>query len=70
MTDISDSEKQRVALARGYYNEIASRLNTRLDIVPDKLFASLAGLKRRNLMEAAGFERAPVKVKLSGGVEV
>ena len=52
--------EQRIALARGYYNQIASQLNTRIEIIPDKLFAWLAGLERRNLMEAAGFERAPV----------
>jgi hypothetical protein len=57
--------EQRIALARGYFNEIATAWNTRLEQVPDRFVAVPAGMKRQPLMEAAGFERAAVKVDLA-----
>jgi hypothetical protein len=57
--------EQRIALARDYYNDIATFYNTRLQIVPDRFVAPLAGLRPRSLMTAADFERAPVKVNLA-----
>lgn len=61
--EIGDTES-RIALARAYFNDIATFYNTRLEIVPDRLVAGLAGLQPRKLMESAGFERAPVAVDL------
>jgi hypothetical protein len=61
---LADTE-QRIALARDYYNDIATFYNTRLQIVPDRFVAPLAGLKPRDLMTASDFERAPVKVDLA-----
>lgn len=58
---LADTEN-RIALARGYFNEIATYFNTRLQVFPDSLIASLSGMKPRTLMEAGDFERAPVKV--------
>jgi len=58
-----DSE-QRIALARDYYNAVATFYNTRLSIVPDRFVAALARLRPRDLMAAADFERAPIKVSL------
>ena len=57
--------EERIALARDYFNDIATFYNTRLGIIPDRFVAVLAGLKVRELMRAAGFERAPVKIELS-----
>lgn len=57
--------EQRIALARGYFNEITTAWNTRLEQVPDRFVAAMAGMKRRPLMEAADFERAAVKVNLA-----
>jgi hypothetical protein len=57
--------EQRIALARDYFNEVATFYNTRLGIIPDRYAGSIAGLKPRALMEAADFERAPVKVQLA-----
>ena len=57
--------EQRIALARDYFNEIATFYNTRLGIVPDRLVAGLARLHSQTLMSAADFERAPVQVKLA-----
>lgn len=56
--------EQRIALARDYYNEIATFYNTRLEIIPDRFVAALARLRRRSLLNAADFERAPVQVHL------
>jgi hypothetical protein len=59
--NLSDTE-QRIALARSYFNSIATFYNTRLQVVPDRFIAALGGMKPRALMEANDFERAPVKV--------
>jgi hypothetical protein len=57
--------EQRIALARDYFNDIATFYNTRLGIVPDRFVAGLARLHPLTLMSAADFERAPVQVKLA-----
>jgi hypothetical protein len=56
--------EQRIALARGYFNDIATQYNTRLEIVPERFVASLAAMKPQTLMAANDFERAAVKVEL------
>ena len=62
--NLIDTE-QRVALARGYFNEIATFYNTRIEVVPDRFIAALGGLRPQALMAANDFERAPVEVNLS-----
>jgi hypothetical protein len=57
--------EQRIALARDYFNNIASFCNARLEIVPDRLIGSLMKLRPQTLLGAADFERAPVQVKLA-----
>jgi hypothetical protein len=59
--ELADTET-RVALARDYFNEIATHHNTRLEVVPDRWIAPLAGLKPRPLLGAESFERAAVSV--------
>jgi hypothetical protein len=54
--------EERIALARGYFNEIAAHYNTRLEIVPERFVAALAAMRPQTLMAAADFERAAVKV--------
>ncbi|MDR3458956.1 MAG: LemA family protein [Verrucomicrobiae bacterium] len=61
---LSDTE-QRIALARSYFNEIATHYNTRLEIVPERYVAALGAMKPQSLMEANEFERAPVTVDLT-----
>jgi hypothetical protein len=61
---LSDTE-QRIALARGYFNEIATHYNTRLEIVPERYVALLGAMKPQPLMEANDFERVPVTVDLT-----
>jgi hypothetical protein len=62
--NLADTEN-RIALARGYFNEITTHFNTRLQTVPDRFVAQLAGMKPKPLMAAAEFERAGVKVNLA-----
>jgi hypothetical protein len=57
--------EQRIALARDYFNNIATFYNTRLAIIPDRFVALLARLRTATLMSAADFERAPVQVNLA-----
>lgn len=59
------STEQRIALARAYFNNVATFYNTRLERFPDHLVATLAGLKLRALWQAEGFERAALEIKLS-----
>jgi hypothetical protein len=61
---LSDTE-QRIALARSYFNSIATFYNTRLQVVPDRFIAALGAMKPRALMEANDFERAPVEVNFA-----
>jgi len=60
-TQLVETE-QRVALARSYYNDIATQFATRLERVPDRWVAALRGMKPEALLQAADFERAVVKV--------
>jgi hypothetical protein len=57
--------EQRVALARSYFNDIATFFNTRLEIVPDRWIAALGGMRPQALLAATDFERAAVPVKLA-----
>ena len=56
--------EERIALARDYFNGIATFYNTRLTIIPDRFVAALLGCRPRKLMSAGDFERAPVEVSL------
>jgi len=60
--NLIDTE-QRIALARGYFNEIATHYNTRLQTIPDRFVAGIAAMQAQSLMSANDFERAPVKVQ-------
>ncbi|HMO27582.1 MAG TPA: LemA family protein, partial [Tepidisphaeraceae bacterium] len=59
--ELIDTE-QRIALARAYYNDIATFRNIRLQRVPDVFIATLLGHRRSPLLAADGFERQPVQV--------
>jgi hypothetical protein len=54
--ELAETE-ERIALARAYYNDIATFHNTRMELVPDRLVAPLAGLRPAPLLTADGFER-------------
>jgi hypothetical protein len=61
---LSDTE-QRIALARGYYNDIVTFYNTRLEVIPDRFVGRMARLFRQNLLQTADLERAPIEVHLA-----
>ena len=54
--------EQRIALARDYFNNVATFYNTRIEIIPDRFLASLAKFQPQQLMGAGEFERATPKV--------
>jgi len=56
--------EQRIALARGYFNEIATHFNTRLETVPERWVGALGSMTPRSLIEAEAFEREAVEVEL------
>jgi hypothetical protein len=64
---LSDTE-QRIALARSYFNDIATHYNTQLEVVPECYVAMLGGMKPQTLMAANDFERAPVKIDMDTSV--
>jgi hypothetical protein len=57
--------EQRVALARGYYNDIATQWATRLETIPECWLARLGAMRPEPLLAAADFERAAVNVRLT-----
>ena len=58
--------EDRIALARNYFNDIATFYNTRLGIFPDGMLAGLMGMRVQPLMNEAGFVRAPMLMKTPG----
>lgn len=56
--------EDRIALARGYHNSIATFYNTRLERVPDRYLAGLVKMKPEALFEAEGFTYHPAAVAL------
>ena len=63
-TELVQTE-QRIALARAYYNDIATEFATRLEVIPDRWVAALVGMKPEPLFQAVAFERAAVTVEFS-----
>lgn len=56
--------EQRIALARDYYNDIATFYSIRLEMVPERYLGLMAGLTKPDLLFSRDFERAAVEVKL------
>lgn len=54
--------EDRIALARAYYNNIATFYNTRLERVPDRYVAAIAAMTPEPLFQAEGFERQAQKI--------
>lgn len=63
-TELVQTE-QRIALARSYYNDIATEFANRLEIVPDRWVAGLVNMQPEPLFQATDFERAAVRVNLA-----
>ena len=54
--------EDRIALARAYYNNIATFYNTRLERVPDRHVAAILKMQPESLFQAEGFERQARKI--------
>ena len=54
--------EDRIALARAYYNNIATFYNTRLERVPDRYVADILKMQPESLFQAEGFERQAQKI--------
>ena len=54
--------EDRIALARAYYNNIATFYNIRLERVPDRYVAGILDLRPEALFQAEGFERQPHRI--------
>jgi hypothetical protein len=57
--------EQRVALARTYYNDIATAFATRLERIPDRWVARLGRMRPPPLLGATDFERASVPLNFA-----
>jgi hypothetical protein len=62
--DLVETE-ERIALARDYYNNIATHFNTRIEQMPDRVVCLLTVMRRFELLSARDFERAAVKVEFA-----
>jgi hypothetical protein len=62
--ELADTET-RIALARSYYNDIATSYNTRLQTIPDGLIGKIGFLKTVSLIEAEDFQRPAIEVELT-----
>ncbi len=54
--------EQRIALARTYFNDIATHYNIRLNIIPDRFVAAIIAMRPQPLLSSTGFERAPINI--------
>ncbi len=62
--NLTDTEN-RISLARGYFNDIATFYNTRLDVIPDRFIAALGAMKPQPLMEEDHFDCGNCKLTSS-----
>jgi LemA protein len=58
------STENRIAFARQFYNDSVMRYNTRIQVVPTNLIASLFGFREEPFFEVPAAEQEPVKVDL------
>lgn len=52
--------ESEIADRREYFNHCVTAWNTRIELLPDRLVASLIGARRRDLLRLPGIDRAPV----------
>jgi LemA protein len=58
------STENKIAFARQYYNDSATRYNTRTEVIPTNIIANMAGFKKEELFETAEAEREVPTVDL------
>jgi hypothetical protein len=57
--------EERIALARDYFNNIATHFNTRIEQIPERYVCALAAMRPFPLLSALDFERAAVEVSFT-----
>ena len=58
------STENKIAFARQYYNDTATRYNTRTEVIPTNIVASMSGFKKEDLFEIPEAEKEVPKVDL------
>ena len=58
------STENKIAFARQYYNDSATRYNTKTEVIPTNIIANMAGFKKEELFETAEAEREVPTVDL------
>jgi LemA protein len=58
------STENRIAFARQFYNDMVMRYNTRLQVIPTNILASMFAFKEEPFFEVPASEQEPVKVDL------
>jgi LemA protein len=58
------STENRIAFARQFYNDMVMRYNTRLQVIPSNVVASLFNFREESYFEIPAAEQEPVKVDL------
>ena len=58
------STENKIAFARQYYNDSATRYNTKTEVIPTNIIANMSGFKKEELFETAEAEREVPKVDL------
>jgi LemA protein len=58
------STENRIAFARQFYNDMVMRYNTKLQVIPTNILASMFAFKEEPFFEVSASEQEPVKVDL------
>jgi LemA protein len=58
------STENRIAFARQFYNDSVMRYNTRLQVIPTNIIASMFGFREEAFFETPAADQEPVKVDL------
>lgn len=58
------STENKISFARQYYNDVTTRYNTKLEVIPSSIVANISKFESRELFEISeATEREPVKVE-------
>ncbi len=64
LQDELSSTENRIAYARGHYNDVVANLNTLIEQFPSSIVARLFAFRKREFFRAAGGERQPPEISL------
>ncbi len=64
LQDELSSTENRIAYARGHYNDVVANLNTLIEQFPSSIVARLFAFRKREFFRAVGEERQPSQISL------